>query len=99
MSIDALGKAYFNVEFDPELRVFPSPSSCACFWENVIRACPNLPSMPCRGYTPMAEQTLVPDHQSHGDTTEGPYNQFVYPQCANPTIRQACIAWAMLTHC
>jgi len=29
-----------------------------------------LPSQ-CRGYTPMAEETLDPEHQSQGDTKEG----------------------------
>jgi hypothetical protein len=88
---DEIGKAYFNVEFDLEVRAFSSPSLCACF-ENVIRTCPSLPSMSCRGYTPMAEQTLDPDHQSQGDTKEGAYNQFIYSQYANPTMQLACIA-------
>ncbi len=62
--------------------------------ENVIRACPSLPLMSSRGYTPMAEQTLDPDHQSQGDTKEGAYNQFIYPQYTNPTTQLACIARA-----
>ncbi len=56
---------------------------------NVFRAGPILPSMSCRGYTPMAEQTLDPDHQSQGDTKEGAYNQFIYSQYANWTMRVA----------
>ncbi len=103
MSIDAIGKLALRLTSILSLTLnsgrFPALHHVPFCVENVIRARPILPSMPCRGYTPMAEQTLDPDHQSQGDTKEGADNQFIYPQYANPTIQLACIAWALFTCC
>ncbi len=34
----------------------------------------NLLPLQCRGYTPMAEETLDPENQSQGDTKEGAHH-------------------------
>lgn len=50
----------------------------------------------CRGYTPMAEETLDPDHQSQGDTKEGTLASTSMHNCLH-SLHKFCMQVATFT--